>query len=54
MYQREAAKDNQCDRWKIDILEWLERENFKNIWEAHKKYYDKTFVEHFDQKFAIS
>ena len=55
-YQREPAqaKDNQWDGWEIDILEWLERENFKNIWEAHKQYYDKTLVEHFDQKAAIS
>ena len=50
MYQREAAqaKANQWQGWEIDILEWLERKNFKLIWDEQKLYYDKTFVQHFD------
>lgn len=56
MYQREAAqaKDNQWEGWEVDILEWLERKNFSDIWNIHKQYYDKTFVEHFDNKFAAA
>ena len=52
MYQREAAKakTNQWEGWEIDILEWLERKNFNDIWIIHKQYYDKTFVEYFDQR----
>jgi len=51
MYQREAAKakTNQWEGWEIEILEWLERKNFNDIWNIHKQYYDKTFVEHFEQ-----
>lgn len=56
MYQREAAKakENQWYGWEVDIIEWLERKNFKDIWEVHKQYYDKTFVQHFDQKLNIN
>ena len=52
MYQREAkkAKMNQWEGWKIEIFEWLERDNFKAMWEEHKQYYDKTFVDYFDRK----
>ena len=52
MYQREAAqaKAAQWEGWEIDVLEWLERKNFKEIWKVHKQYYDKTFVQYFDQK----
>lgn len=56
MYQREAAqaKANQWEGWEIDVLEWLERENFKDIWQVHKQYYDKTFVDYFDKKLNAS
>ena len=56
MYQREAAqaKANQWEGWEIDILEWLERKNFKDIWQVHKQYYDKTFVDYFDKKLNAS
>ena len=52
MYQREdaKAKRNQWGGWDIDVQEWLERKNFRAIWEEHKEYYDKTFVEYFDRK----
>lgn len=50
MYQREAnqAKKDQWDGWKIEIIEWLERKNFNEIWSIHKQYYDKQFVQYFD------
>jgi len=56
MYQREAAqaKVDQWQGWEIDILEWLERKNFSDIWNIHKQYYDKTFVQYFDKKLAIA
>ena len=56
MYQREAAKakENQWYGWEVDVLEWLERKNFSDIWNEHKQYYDKTFVQHFDQKLMNS
>lgn len=50
MYQREAAqaKKDQWQGWEIEIIEWLERKNFNEIWNVHKQYYDKQFVQHFD------
>ena len=52
MYQREAAKakNDQWDGWKLEILEWLERQNFWDIWEEHKQYYDKSFVGYFEMR----
>lgn len=52
MYQRESAKakQDQWGGWEIDIFEWLERKNFRDIWEMHKQYYDQTFVQHFELK----
>ena len=54
MYQREAAKakKDQWEGWKLEILEWLERQNFKDIWEIHKQYYDKSFVSYFEMKLS--
>lgn len=54
MYQREAAKakKNQWEGWEIEIKEWLQRDNFRAVWELHKHYYDKTFVAHFDKEGA--
>lgn len=52
MYQRESAKakQDQWEGWEIDIIEWLDRKNFKDIWEVHKQYYDKSFAGYFDTK----
>lgn len=54
MYQREAAKakKDQWDGWEIEIIEWLERKNFNNIWNIHKQYYDKSFVDFFEMKLS--
>lgn len=52
MYQREIAKakQNQWEGWDIEIQEWLERQNFKKIWDIHKQYYDQRFVSYFEDK----
>ncbi|RDH80780.1 MAG: hypothetical protein DIZ80_17305 [endosymbiont of Galathealinum brachiosum] len=52
MYQREVAKakQNQWEGWDIEIQEWLERQNFKEIWDIHKQYYDRRFVTYFENK----
>ena len=54
MYQREAAqaKNDQWDGWKLEILEWLDRQNFRDIWEIHKQYYDKSFVNYFEMRLS--
>ena len=54
MYQREAAKakKDQWDGWDFEVLEWLERKNFRDIWEIHKQYYDKSFVNFFEMKLS--
>lgn len=51
MYQREVSKarTNQWEGWEIEIKEWLQRSNFKAIWDVHKDYFDKCFVEYFSQ-----
>lgn len=38
IYQREAAqaKKDKWDGWKLEILEWLERQNFRDICEIYK------------------
>ncbi|NOZ63328.1 MAG: hypothetical protein GXO74_16865 [Calditrichaeota bacterium] len=51
MYQRVTSKvkKDQWEGWDIEIREWLDRKNFKDIWSIHKKYFDKKFVEHYDR-----
>lgn len=47
IYQRSSkGKKDQWHGWDTDMKEWLERENFRSIWDNHNQYYDKTFAEY--------
>lgn len=50
MYQRSAsaAKKDQWEGWSSEIKEWLDRKNFKSIWDEHSPYFDKSFIEYFN------
>ena len=56
MYQREAAKakKDQWDGWDVEIKEWLERKNFRAIWDIHNSYYDQAFAKYFNQHLTVS
>lgn len=49
MYKRtpEKFKESQWLGWELEIKEWLERVNFKKVWDDHKHYYDKDFANYF-------
>ena len=46
MYQRAPSKiiKDQWKGWDMEIKEWLERDNFKTVWEDHGEYFDQAFV----------
>ena len=50
MYQRapSKSKQDQWEGWAEEIKEWLERKNFKTIWDEHSSYFDKSFAEYFN------
>ncbi len=52
MYMRtpDTVKSSQWEGWEAEILEWLTRENYRRVWQQHKPYYDKAFVQYFDDK----
>ena len=52
MYKKTSIKQKkvQWKGWDIEILEWFERENFNNVWNNHKHYYDRNFVKYFENK----
>ena len=56
MYQRtpSKAKNEQWDGWDSEIKEWLERKNFREVWNMHAPYYDKTFFKYFNQYLSAS
>lgn len=56
MYSRtsEGARKAQWQGWEVEILEWMDRENYAKVWQEHKHYYDQAFVEYFDAKKAIT
>lgn len=43
------AKSDQWEGWDGEIREWLERKNFRKVWDVHAPYYDKTFFQYFEQ-----
>lgn len=51
MYQRTPtkAKSDQWQGWEDEINEWLERKNFRAVWDIHAPYYDKTFFSYFNR-----
>jgi len=51
MYQRTPAKakSDQWAGWDGEIKEWLNRKNFRDVWDVHAPYYDKTFYQYFEQ-----
>jgi len=46
MYQRthSKVKQDQWEGWDVEIREWMERGNFKKIWDEHSQYFDAAFV----------
>lgn len=50
MYQRtpSKAKSDQWQGWEDEIKEWLERKNFREVWNIHAPYYDKRFFKYFN------
>ena len=50
MYRRASTKatQDQWEGWDIEIKEWLERKNFRKIWDVHGEYYDKEFYQYLD------
>ena len=50
MYQKASTKAtrDQWEGWDIEIKEWLERKNFRKIWDIHGQYYDKAFFQYLD------
>lgn len=46
MYQRAQSKvkQDQWEGWDVEIREWMERDNFKKVWEEHGPYFDGAFV----------
>jgi len=50
MYHRATtqSKIDQWEGWSCEIKEWLERKNFKAVWDEHSPYFDKTFVNYFN------
>jgi len=50
MYQRtpSKSKSDQWQGWEDEIKEWLERKNFREVWNIHAPYYDKRFFEYFN------
>ncbi|NOR51566.1 MAG: hypothetical protein GQ470_03005 [Gammaproteobacteria bacterium] len=56
MYQRAPSKvkRDQWDGWDIEIKEWLERKNFRAIWDIHNSYYDQAFAKYFNQHLMVS
>ena len=50
MYRRSPSK-SKLDQWKgwdEEIKEWLERDNFKKIWQEHSPYFDSAFAENYN------
>ncbi len=43
------SKNDQWSGWEAEIVEWMDRPNFKGIWGEHSEYYDKEFVSHFNK-----
>ena len=45
MYQRAPtkAKNDQWLGWDVEIKEWLDRDNFRKVWDEHGEYYDQDF-----------
>ena len=52
MYQRttKGSKKDQWEGWELEIVEWLSRENFKQVWKEHGAYFDKVFFEYFNKR----
>ena len=54
MYRRSPSKSKQ-DQWKgwdVEIKEWLERDNFRKVWDEHSPYFDKAFADNYNQFLA--
>lgn len=51
MYGRapKQSKKDQWDGWDTDIKEWLERENFRKVWDEHSSYFDKAFADNYNR-----
>jgi hypothetical protein len=51
MYKRTTsnARDGQWKGWELEITEWFERDNFRNVWNEHGQYFDASFFQYFDK-----
>jgi hypothetical protein len=56
MYRRSPSKSklDQWEGWDIEIKEWLERDNFRKVWEEQSPYFDKAFADHYNQCLAVT
>lgn len=55
MYRRSPSKSKQ-DQWKgwdVEIKEWLERDNFRKVWDEHGSYFDKAFADNYNKFLAV-
>lgn len=54
MYQRASSegRKGQWEGWDVDMKEWLERKNYRAVWDNHNQYYDKSFVEYLNRNLS--
>ncbi len=55
MYKSEGKKmkSDQWDGWEAEIFEWMDRDNFRKIWDLHSPYYDREFARYFNKGASV-
>ncbi|WP_286269243.1 hypothetical protein [Thalassotalea hakodatensis] len=53
MYNRVTfgSQTDQWQGWELEIKEWFLRNNFRQVWAVHGKYFDTSFFRHFEKVF---